>query len=271
VLQHYWMRWLKSKHGCCTVTSIAHLVLVFFQGALVGANLNDVLPAIVLVLLLLLLLTVTAYKTLQEAVKLYQKESQQLQNTAAEQERMLSQEDDGSKLSATTSTTTTYGAVNNSTLNLSTTPSFGDDKVHQVWIDAIKLTTLFAIVTTLNLLKGGGHTEEGGGMVGLPACGAMCYWCVEAAILLVIVLFAWYVRSSLLRRIESGSAVLSEISWNEKNTLTYPALMVASGLMAGLFGIGGGILNGPIMLALGMLVPCTSDISDILTVGVYVH
>ena len=45
---------------------------------------------------------------------------------------------------------------------------------------------------------------------------------------------------------------MSEIHWTEKNTITYPCFSIVAGLVAGMFGIGGGIIKGPLMLALGV-------------------
>ncbi|CAD7963732.1 unnamed protein product [Amoebophrya sp. A120] len=50
----------------------------------------------------------------------------------------------------------------------------------------------------------------------------------------------------------STSSSHGSIKWDERNTVLYPAVCTASGLMAGMFGIGGGIVKGPLMLALGV-------------------
>jgi len=231
---------------------ILQLEPMTMAGALMGADLNDLLPELVLVVLLLLLLSATAYKTLQNAHKLHEQESLVL---LKEQETLLRSKqanlDDNPVIHAPTYGSTPSVSYDENSKSLLAGPSFGPDKVHQAWIDAVKLTVLFALVTAMNLLKGG-PSEAGGGPLGLPVCGATCFWISEGTMLLVIVAFAVHVRASLLHRIRYGDApVLSEIDWNEKNTITYPALAIAAGLVAGLFGVGGGILKGPIMLALG--------------------
>ena len=40
--------------------------------------------------------------------------------------------------------------------------------------------------------------------------------------------------------------------WDEANTLKFPALCMFAGLFAGMFGIGGGIVKGPLMLEMGV-------------------
>mmetsp|Transcript_13773 Transcript_13773/g.37210 ORF Transcript_13773/g.37210 Transcript_13773/m.37210 type:complete len:806 (+) Transcript_13773:143-2560(+) len=43
-----------------------------------------------------------------------------------------------------------------------------------------------------------------------------------------------------------------EIEWTPKTTLQYPAMCSAAGVVAGVCGVGGGIIKGPLMLALGV-------------------
>jgi Sulfite exporter TauE/SafE len=44
-----------------------------------------------------------------------------------------------------------------------------------------------------------------------------------------------------------------DIEWTRETTLTYPVLCSLAGVIAGMFGVGGGIVKGPLMLHLGML------------------
>lgn len=220
-------------------------------GALIGVELNEILPDVALVVLLLILLSFVAYKTIAKANKLHEQETMAKSNE--KEEKALLEQD---AIEATSANC--YGTVKqiSKTINghvkpvaVSHEPSFGNFEKHEAWLDAVKLTGLFCITTTLNLLKGG--TEAGGGPLGLAVCGATCFWVVEVAMLLLIVLFAVAMRFSILNRIGSGGPVISDIEWNERNTISYPAMAIVAGLVAGLFGVGGGIIKGPLMLALG--------------------
>ncbi|CAD7963277.1 unnamed protein product [Amoebophrya sp. A25] len=51
---------------------------------------------------------------------------------------------------------------------------------------------------------------------------------------------------------QAASLPSDTIQWDRRNTITYPAICTAAGLMAGMFGVGGGIVKGPLMLALGV-------------------
>jgi len=113
---------------------------------------------------------------------------------------------------------------------------------HQCIKAAIKLISLFSIVTILDILQGS-----------VIDCGANCYMISQAFILLSIVLFSMYVRHSILQRQnELGGPIISEIHWDKSNTVIYPSLSIIAGLVAGMFGIGGGIIKGPLMLQLGV-------------------
>lgn len=49
--------------------------------------------------------------------------------------------------------------------------------------------------------------------------------------------------------------------WDAKTTLLFPALCSGAGLAAGIFGVGGGIIKGPIMLEMGVLPEVTAATS----------
>merc|ERR1719213_1434007 len=44
----------------------------------------------------------------------------------------------------------------------------------------------------------------------------------------------------------------TDIKWDEKTTITYPLICTLAGVFAGLFGVGGGIVKGPLMLEMGV-------------------
>jgi hypothetical protein len=44
-----------------------------------------------------------------------------------------------------------------------------------------------------------------------------------------------------------------DVQWDESTSVLYPLACMVAGLCAGLFGIGGGIIKGPLMLEMGML------------------
>ena len=114
------------------------------------------------------------------------------------------------------------------------------------------LSTLFVLILTLNLLKGGGAFSPLG-----IRCGSDGWWFVNVAMLGSILLFMHYVRRYLVNRWEAKARtnykyVKGDIRWSPSNTLKYPAICTVAGFVAGMFGVGGGIVKGPLMLAMNV-------------------
>eukprot|EP00523_Entomoneis_sp_CCMP467_P018377 CAMPEP_0168814932 /NCGR_PEP_ID=MMETSP0726-20121227/5937_1 /TAXON_ID=265536 /ORGANISM="Amphiprora sp., Strain CCMP467" /LENGTH=472 /DNA_ID=CAMNT_0008867125 /DNA_START=118 /DNA_END=1533 /DNA_ORIENTATION=+ len=260
---------LHQERSCVDWDLILMMEPMTMAGALVGASLNEFLPDSVLILLLLALLGLTAYKTLQKATKMYLKESEaiqlkQQQSATGESSdealplkeaiAMGSEENhyntDSAESSETTANESSPAATHLEVMDRQETMSASSWAQQKILIDVSKLAILFIVTTYLNLMKGG--TGEGGGLFGLKDCGTGCFWFTEISILALIVLFTVHARSTILRRLQEGRLVTSDIAWDESNTVTYSLLAIVAGLVAGMFGIGGGIVKGPLMLALGV-------------------
>jgi len=64
------------------------------------------------------------------------------------------------------------------------------------------------------------------------------------------------------RRVAVGYEFLEDdVRWNPKTAFVYPCICALAGLCAGMFGIGGGIIKGPLMLEMGMLPEVSSATS----------
>lgn len=89
-------------------------------------------------------------------------------------------------------------------------------------------------------------------------CGTWQYWLVVCSILPVILIITLLVRMHLVQQYEKRVAAdyewtEGEIEWTPRNTIVYPLICSLAGLVAGLFGVGGGIVKGPLMLEMGVL------------------
>ncbi|GMH57278.1 hypothetical protein TrRE_jg11101, partial [Triparma retinervis] len=120
------------------------------------------------------------------------------------------------------------------------------------WGHITSLTMLFIVILAVNLLKGGG----GWSPVGIK-CGSRGFWAANATMVLAIVAFTACVRTHLgnqhkLKTRLNYPYASGDIRWTPRNTILYPALCTVAGLFAGMFGIGGGIVKGPLMLALNV-------------------
>lgn len=57
-----------------------------------------------------------------------------------------------------------------------------------------------------------------------------------------------------------------EIIWDKWNTIAYPFIFFSSGFVAGLLGIGGGMIAGPLLLEVGLSIPVATATSAFMIV-----
>lgn len=114
------------------------------------------------------------------------------------------------------------------------------------------LTVMVVVVVSLNMLKGGGETS--------PlhiTCGSDAYWMLTGLTMFWILSISLWMRDDLikkwkLKRRVNYRFIAGDIEWNERNTLLYPSMCFFAGFFAGMFGVGGGIVKGPLMLQMGV-------------------
>lgn len=138
----------------------------------------------------------------------------------------------------------------------------------------IKILILFfswLIIATLSLLKGG-HGEAS--VVGVPPCGWI-YWgliSISFPIILVItLLIGIYVRLEFSKKKKVQYIFLKgDVKWSTKNTILYPILCSGAGIAAGLLGIGGGMVKGPLLLEMGLLPQVVAATSAFMIVSYFI-
>jgi len=117
----------------------------------------------------------------------------------------------------------------------------------------VSIIVLFAVVVTVNILKGGGGKFSPLGI----KCGSLWFWLAQGFMLLWIGIVAFFARVYLMKRTKLKEEVgyqyiEGDIVWNGRATIVYPLICSVAGLCAGMFGVGGGIVKGPLMLAMGV-------------------
>jgi len=243
-------------------------------GALIGAFLNKLLPEGLLVVLLVILLSFTANNTLRKSMTLYAKESAAIKKNSltkmANDGDNKYQDEAGYLLKNTEKYVEKYESSSNHHSN-------GDEEAHIVDdsteghlrlqklknvleyesgipMDKIKaLVVMFLVVLFMNLMKGGGGFSSPLGI----QCGSVLFWVANALMLGWILLVSTVARSYLVTRYElkqkiGFTYVDGDIQWDKRATILYPAICCLAGLFAGMFGVGGGIVKGPLMLAMGV-------------------
>lgn len=129
------------------------------------------------------------------------------------------------------------------------------------------LVLCLLILTVLSIFRG---ARSGASMIGVEACGGVYWvlWILTFVLLgLIEVFIARYLLKDYHRRVECGFHFLkSDIRWTKRNAIFLPSFCSIAGIGAGLIGIGGGTIIGPILLALNVLPSVSSSSAALLMV-----
>ena len=235
-------------------------------GAICGTFLSKVLPDLVLTVMLVVLLALTAHRTLKKGFQQFRKEAEEFKEsqksalTVARDE--LEEEEDasaGQTLLDKEEQASTKGALEMENPTQEDLDALELDEILEAergtpYDKVVLLLVMFAVLITLNFLKGGGESFPS--PIGIE-CGGFEYWFVTFLIFAWVLAIALYMRSDLVsmwrkKRRLRYKYVEGDVEWNERNTLIYPFLCIFAGFCAGMFGVGGGIVKGPLMLEMGV-------------------
>jgi len=221
-------------------------------GALAGGFVNKLAPELLITVLLVILLYLTSERTLKKGFKLYAKESAQFSAASAlakaateeladETESLLEEQPDEETKAEKNEMLETIEA---------------EEKLAFPPRQSAILLGMFFLTVAINLAKGGGAFPSPLGI----ECGTFQYWAMTFIMFGSLLMISFGVRDYLIKRTKEKDAcgytyVEGDFHWDEATTLKYPAVCFFAGVCAGLFGIGGGIVNGPLMLELGVLPP----------------
>lgn len=217
-------------------------------GALVGGFVNKLAPELLITVMLVVLLAATADRTLKKGIKLYKKESEkiaqlsQLAKAEAEeadaeaQESLLDDEKQPAKPSR------------------ELVAILDEERMAAPPWKAGVLLGMFVLIVAINLAKGGGAFPSPLGI----ACGSREFWAATALMFGCLIAISAFIRRYLVDRTADKDRlgyeyVDGDFHWDASATLKYPSICFFAGMCGGLFGIGGGIVNGPLMLELGVL------------------
>ncbi|ETV72616.1 hypothetical protein, variant [Aphanomyces astaci] len=127
--------------------------------------------------------------------------------------------------------------------------------------NVLPLVVCWCLVFAQAIILGGHGTPS---LVGVP-CGTVSYWLLT--ILPLTVLFGITTMMGRRLRLRNRLRVLSQVEfvdgdvhWTRfKTQVVFPAYCIVAGIAAGLLGIGGGMVKGPVMLENGILPPVQSS------------
>ncbi len=117
------------------------------------------------------------------------------------------------------------------------------------------MSGMVAAVIFLNLIKGG-RSDVFPSPLGID-CGSYAYWFLQISVLILVLCVSYWARENLVASWRTKNRLgyryaAGDVEWNETNTLKYPFYCFFAGLCAGMFGVGGGIVKGPLMLYMGV-------------------
>ena len=126
----------------------------------------------------------------------------------------------------------------------------------------LTLVLAWVVVFLSSLFKGG---KSFASPVGIVKCSAE-YWVVVVLAFPILIAisacYAIYLRWTYSKKQKLAYPFMEgDIKWTTKNVTFVPTLFFVAGLIAGLLGIGGGMIAGPLFLELGMLIPTSTATS----------
>jgi len=118
----------------------------------------------------------------------------------------------------------------------------------------VVMACILAITSVLSLLRG---SSRGVSVIGIQPCSAL-YWFLSFSpvplLIVTAVCVCWFLmRKHRRREAHNYQYQANEMQWSKKNTIILVAASFVAGLLAGLLGIGGGMIFGPLMLEFKML------------------
>uniref|UniRef100_A0A7S1AV26 Uncharacterized protein n=1 Tax=Noctiluca scintillans TaxID=2966 RepID=A0A7S1AV26_NOCSC len=236
-------------------------------GAVFGSLLSKVLPNIFLTLSLVLLLGYTGHRTMKKGVLMWNQEGRVREEAQPLDTDLNPAPCDQPLGGEAVSPATLDVDVDRPYLDLEetecqATPATASETTVETTAEPQNgtrskvqgLTLCFAGIVLLTVLRGGGQFPSPLGV----SCGGAGFWWLYFSCLPWVLGFAVYFRSMLVADYESKvqtgySFTEGEIKWTPRNTVVYPLICALAGLCAGLFGVGGGIVKGPLMLEMGVV------------------
>lgn len=221
-------------------------------GAIVGAFITKVLPDWILVVSLVILLAFTTWKTLKKGFSQFKKESKYFEDMKkSELSKALEkhEEEDQTKGLLEDDKIAHELLEEKEPLDPALEKLLQDESVTPV-DKVIIMTVMVLVVIVLNMVKGGGGSFPS--PIGIQ-CGSSGYWLLTALVFIWVISISLWMRSILidkwkLKKELKYKYVEGDVEWNPRSTIIYPCICFFAGFFAGLFGVGGGIVKGPLML-----------------------
>ena len=200
-------------------------------GTVLGVTLNKILPNAIILFLLCLLLFFYSYKTFKTFLKLYREESSGELHSLSSQYNTISH--------------------NNNDINLQEERPIESELFKDQFLlrwDKLKYILVpFLIMAGLSILR---ESEI------VSKCSSV-YWVLMFAFLIIVLFYDYYIINHIeteysYRKIINFPYDERDIVWTKPTIIKLAFIGLLAGFIAGVIGIGGGVVLGPILLDLGI-------------------
>ena len=200
-------------------------------GTVLGVTLNKILPNAIILFLLCLLLFFYSYKTFKTFLKLYREESSGELHSLSSQYNTISH--------------------NNNDINLQEERPIESELYKDQFLlrwDKLKYILVpFLIMAGLSILR---ESEI------VSKCSSV-YWVLMFAFLIIVLFYDYYIINHIeteysYRKIINFPYDERDIVWTKPTIIKLAFIGLLAGFIAGVIGIGGGVVLGPILLDLGI-------------------
>ncbi|GMF43385.1 unnamed protein product [Phytophthora lilii] len=247
------------------------MIPVVIGGTVLGALINKLLPSYIVSLLFVVVLAVSGTRMTMKGIRLYRTESAKQTEADAAASKVTT--DEQNSLDAYTQADTPKTSSNADCVDdkPATAPSTVGDAVS---LNVVATGNEGVAVDALeNILEKERHfawrkhaailvcylgvvaTSIGDASVD---CGGVAYWVILLVeipwVAVFVVLTSHYLHQEYLRKAEVDYPYVGgDIRWTQKTVVFFPLGCALGGLVAGMFGVGGGIITGPIMIEMGIV------------------
>ncbi|KAE9045395.1 hypothetical protein PR003_g2353 [Phytophthora rubi] len=245
------------------------MIPVVIGGTVLGALINKLIPSYILSLLFVVVLAVGGSRTLQKGIRLHKKEMAKKKETEAASEAVADvPASPGVYVQVSTPVTVGKDDILEEK-RLSTSAPTADAAVSKATSgdDTGSSDTLVQILEKERHFAWGPHIAIMVCYLGIVAasigdasvdCGGVAYWVILLIEIPWVAVFV-FLTSHYLHKIYLRKAAVNyqyvdgDIHWTKKTVVYFPLACAVAGIVAGMFGVGGGIITGPIMIELGIV------------------
>ena len=251
-----WLKHPRVPHRPMIAYDVVQVLLpATLLGTTVGVFLNKLSPNWLIMVLLVLLCAIMGFRTLDKARKTYAKESDAYETVPSDsnaydlqQSEALLQKDERANMPC-------------AALEM----EIAQESTCCKWSTIFSLVQTWLIVLGLALLKGG----HGANSLLNVTCGSIGYWAVVGLNIPVLAILTMISARSTLaahrHREEIGYQYAEgDVIWDASKAVRLPLLVCVGAITAGMLGVGGGMILGPIFTELGFLPEVSSATSTIM-------